>query len=107
MTRIFDGVAGLLNDVFGGPVTHRPKGGISLQRHWIFREPQAEVEGDDGHVALDVAPHLRIPKPEAALVSIGDQVMPGNGKTYRVVNRWPGGSPAADAFVIFGLEVVP
>lgn len=107
MTSLFDGVAGLLNDVFGGPVMHVPKAGPSVSRHWIFREPQAEVEGEDGHVALDIAPHLRVPQTEAALVSIGDQVMPGNGKTYRIFNRWPSGSPASDAFVIFGLEVVP
>lgn len=106
MTSVFDGMAGLLNDVFGGPVMHRPRGGVPQSRHWVFREPPVEVMDDDGHAVLDIIPILRVPGSDAASVSIGDQVEPGNGKTYRVINRQPSGSPAADAAVIFGLELV-
>ncbi|VDC31418.1 head-tail joining protein [Pseudogemmobacter humi] len=107
MTGLFDGVAGLLNDVFGGSVTHRPKVGLDRIRHWIFRAPPVEVEGEDGHSVLDVAPFLKVPRPDASSVSIGDLILPGNGNTYKVVNLQPSGSPAADAFVVFDLELVP
>lgn len=106
MTTLFDGVAGLLTDVFGGSVTHRPAQGGEFIRHWIFRAPPVEVLGDDGHPVLDVLPILRVPGPAAMSVSIGDRVLPGNGKIYAVINRQPSGSPASDAFVVFELEAV-
>ena len=105
MAGIFDGMAGLLNDVFGDPVTHLPRSGVERVVQGIFRAPPIDLLGEDGRTVLDTGPRLRVPKPAADGIAVGDMIRPASGPLYRVINPTPGGSPAADAFVIFQLEV--
>lgn len=104
MTTLFNGLAGILNDVFGGPVSHRPQGGAAVAIQAVFREEPISVQDEDGAEVLIVAPTLQVQKPVAETITRKDLIVPGNGKSYRVMNRHPNGSPAADAFVVFELE---
>lgn len=106
MTGIFDGMAGVLNGVFGAPVAHLPVVGAPVTMRGIFREQPIEVADEDGRAILIIAPTLRVRKADAATIATRDEIEPGNGKTYTVENRHPSGSPANDAFVIFELEEV-
>lgn len=105
MTGLYDGVAGILNGVFGGAVTHIPPSGRPRILQAILRNPQIEVIGDSGHPVLDVSPVLRVGAAEAAGIAVGDTVISAAGRRYRIVNRQPSGSPAADTLVVFDLEV--
>jgi len=106
MASIFDGMAGVLNDVFGAPVSITPVSGPAREIMALFREgPVIVGQGEAGDV-LDVLPTLRVPKPEADLIKTGDHVAPGNGRTYQVLNATSSGSPGADAFELFQLEEI-
>lgn len=104
MTGIFDGLAALLNDVFGSAVTHTPQGGEARVIQAIFRDEPETVTDREGNQYLVTAPTLRVQKADADLIAREDQIEPGNGITYIVLNAQPDGSPASDAFVIFELE---
>ena len=104
MTGIFDGVAGMLNVVFGAPVTITPERGPAVETRGLFREEPVVIGQGEGGDILDVQTVLKIQRPTADDIKTGAVVAPGNGKTYRVINRLPSGSPAADAFVTFQLE---
>lgn len=106
MTSYFDGLAGLLTGVFGGSVSHTPPGGSAVVIDAVFREEPVTVPGDDGRDVLILSPTLKVPADHAAGIVRGSGIAPGNGKTYEVLNGQPGGSPAADAFIIFELEEV-
>ena len=106
MSSIFDGMAPLLNDIFGSAVTWTPAGGVATTITARFREEPVRVLDEDGREILMTAPSLRLPKSEAASVALGDRIAPGNGRTYEVLNRHPSGSPAEDAFEIFELRDV-
>jgi hypothetical protein len=101
---LFDGMAGILNDVFGAPVTHTPAGGSPVTLQAIFRREPITTVDREGFEALVVSPTLQVPLPQANDVQRGDTVVPGDGQPYRIINRHPSGSPAGDAFVVFELE---
>lgn len=104
MTSLFDGLSGLLNDVFGGPVTWLPRSGREVTIQAIFREEPVTVAGDDGRNVLIVAPTLSVPQDGAVDMARGDRVEVG-GRDYRILNRIASASPASDRFVVFQLEV--
>lgn len=106
MTSVFDGMAGLLADVFGSSITVTPSGGSATAVTGIFREGPIKVPDADGFPVTVVSPTLRIAASEGVTLAFGDAVDPGNGRTYRVVDPVPSGSPAADAFTIYSLEEV-
>lgn len=106
MTGIFDGMAGVLNGVFGAPVTHYPAAGGSAVLQGVFREDPVEVLADERGTILIEAPTLRLLRDDALSVARGDTIDPGRGKTYRVLNRLTAGSPASDGFWTFELEEV-
>jgi hypothetical protein len=106
VTSVFDGMAGILAEVFGSKVVHTPAGGGSVQVTAVFREENIAVSDDNGREILGVLPILRVPRPAAGTISRGDVIAPGNGKTYRVVAPQISGSPASDAFTVFELELV-
>jgi hypothetical protein len=106
VTRLFDGMAGALTKIFGAPVTHvaRPSGAVTVLQS-VFRESPVEVlDSEGGQSVWGVSPTWRVAQPEAAGIARGDEIQPGNGRTYRVLNRIAGGSPAADRFWMFELE---
>lgn len=107
MVTAFAGLTGVLNRVFGASVTHRPQSGPDVVIRSVFREEPVQYLGTDGGEILDLRPVWRVPEPAAANIRRGDLCLPGNGATYRVVNRLPNGEPTADRFVIFELESVP
>lgn len=106
MTRLFDGMAGLVAGVFGAPVTYQPAGGAPRSVQSVFRDQPVEAMDPDGHPVLIVSPSWRV---EAGLVpelARGDRILAPNGKTYAILNTQPTGSPASDAAVICELELV-
>ena len=104
---LFDGMASALNDTFGAGVVITPlAGGSPVSLKAMFRAEPVTLSGEHGQDILGVLPTLRVPATLAAMITTGDQVEPGNGKTYRIVNRLPSGSPATDAFQVFELEEI-
>lgn len=108
MSSLFDGVAGLLSDVFGGPVIYRPKGGDERAIQSVFRKAPLEAIDSDGHPVLIVAPTWRVRRDLAPEVTRGDRIVPGDGVIYEIQNTHVSGSPASDAFILCELfEVDP
>lgn len=106
MASLFDGVTGILGDVFGAPVMWQPPGGASVSVQSIFRRVPVEVGGADGEPVLSMQPIWRVrmgslPRGPKA----GDTIQPGDGRTYRITAVQEGGSPAGDRFVTCELEL--
>ncbi len=100
---LFDGLAGTLNAVFGAPVTHVNAAGIRRSVQAVLRRNPVEVAEQNGGAIWIVAPTLRIPAADAALIVRGDSIEAAGGR-YRVLNRIATKSPAEDRFVVFELE---
>lgn len=99
-------MAGVLSGVLGAPVQWIPEGGGATSIQAIFRETPVRVADEDGSETLLEMPTVHVQLPEASAIRARDTIVPGNGKTYRVGPRHGTGSPAADAFVIFELELL-
>lgn len=108
MTGIFDGMAGVLNTVFGAPVTITPQGSAPATLAGVFRELPIEQETGDGRMIVTVTPTLRVPKDVIAQLAVGDLVAPSltPGRTFTVLQWVPSPSAAADAFITYLLEEV-
>ena len=98
-------MAGVLNDTFGGPVIWQNRHGGQQEIIGIFREQPVASADDADREILVIMPTLSVQRPLADEIERGDLIIAPNGKTYRVLNRHPGGSPAADALVIIELEI--
>lgn len=103
---LFDGVAGLLSDVFGDPVTYLPQAGGTQSVVSVFRRQPTEGVDSDGHPVLILAPTWRVRSDLVPGVKRGDQIRPGDGRLYEVMNVQPSGSPGSDAFFICELYEV-
>ncbi|WP_273687359.1 head-tail joining protein [Ketogulonicigenium vulgare] len=104
MTGLFDGVAGILGDVFGDIVEYRRKGDAGW---WpvqsTFRQAPISTTDSNGLEVLIIAPTWRVIRARVPDVKMDDQIRVG-GVIYRVVNVHPTGSPAQDAQVLCELE---
>ncbi len=100
MTRIFDGMAGILSDTFGDPVIFLPKAGSSRPIMSMFREAPIEVDGADGQIVRIDAPTWRVRRDLAPGVRRGDRITVPDGRTFEVMVVHPTGSPATDALLI-------
>ena len=108
MPAIFDGMAGVLNAVFGAPVTITRAGQSAVTVQAVFREMPVEDEAADGRTFLSITPTLKLQKTAIAALAKGDLVAPASSapRTFKVLQFFPGASPAADAFVTYLLEEV-
>lgn len=108
MTGIFDGMAGVLNDVFGSPVMHMSNAtGVQATIQGIFRRDPISVADEDGREFLVHSPSLRVPRPEAEGIVSGDMINVADGAWFLVLNKQGyAASPASDALVVFELEEV-
>jgi len=109
MTSIFDGLTGILTGVLGDPgITWLPVGHDAVVVESIFRLSPVEVGGADGEPVMAMTPVWRVPFDPAwpREPKRGDIIQPGDGKSYRILWKQPSGSPAADHFLLFGLELV-
>ena len=100
---LFDGMAGVLNEVFGAPVLLLPRSGSQTSIQAVLRHDPIEVTQDDGRSVLISAPTLRVPEPLAADINRDDHVV-FEGVTYMILNKLRSASPASDRFVLFELE---
>lgn len=107
MTGVFDGMAGVLNDVFGAPVTYLPSSGPTQLVQSVFREEPITVAGPDGNDVLIEAPTWKVPRSVLAPLPRGAQIQLPDGRLFRVLNRIGTGSPASDAFIVYEMELVP
>lgn len=103
MTRLFDGMAGVLAGVLGAPVTYTPAGGSARSVQSILRRAPLRVSGPDVVDELVVAPTWRVRADLVPEIARDDTVTDALG-TLRIVNIWPQGSPGADAHLICELE---
>ncbi|MBJ2150636.1 hypothetical protein JC607_07130 [Paracoccus sp. IB05] len=107
MTGIFDGMTGILSDVFGAPVIWQPPGSQAETVQSIFRRVPVEVVGAGGEPVLAMQPIWRVRRGSMSRApKAGDQIQPGDGRTYRITAVQEGGSPAGDRFVTCELELV-
>lgn len=104
MAGLFDGMGGMVADVFGSQITYVPEIGASSTIISVFRETPVEVLSGDGVPIIVTRPTWAVPADRAAGVTGGGHILAPNGRRYRVQNKWPSGSPAADATVIYALE---
>ena len=108
---LFDGMSGLLADVFGDPVSYTPSGGAARTVKAVCRSSPIEVSDGEGHTILILSPTVRISRNVAPELARGDRIVPAGpvsmaGRTYEVINMLPTASPASDAFLIAELEEV-
>lgn len=106
MTSLYDGLAGVLNDIFGAPVKHTTKAGVCRELRGVFRREPDEYVDDEGRAVVVVGPSLRLQKSDAANVKVGDVIEIEGGARFQVTGWRPNISPAADAFILFDLEAV-
>ena len=99
-------MAGALSQVFGASVLFIPQVGSPRSIQSIFRETPITVVDDNGHDVLIVAATWRVPKTAISDAAKGDQIELADGRRFRVLNRLPTGSPAADSFVLYKMELV-
>lgn len=104
---VFDGMAGLLNDVFGSPVTfvdHLSNEQIDVIA--MFREEPVEVAGEQGGFILISQPTVRVPQSVAPGIERGNRVLLPDGRIFRIESKISSASPAGDRFTICTLELV-
>lgn len=108
MTRLFDGMSGLLSGVFGDPITFRPAIGLAVTVQSIFREAPIEIAGADGSPVLLTDPTWRVSRGQITPPPrTGDRVETPDGRSWRIRSEHASGSPAADAFLLYELEYLP
>lgn len=104
---VFDGMAGLLNDVLGGPVTFVDSAtNAQVTVTAVFREEPIEVAGENGGLVLIEQPSVRVPQTLAPGLKRGDRVILGDGRQFKIESKIVSGSPASDRFMICTLELV-
>jgi hypothetical protein len=106
VTSLFDGMAGLLTDVFGGPVTITPVGGAPQAVRGVFREVPIDDDVADGRPGFSFVPVLRLQKLLSDSLTKHARVTLPDGREFILLRPVPGGSPAADAFVTWEMEAV-
>ncbi|WP_323041142.1 head-tail joining protein [Gemmobacter sp.] len=107
MSHFFEGVAGILADIIGDPVTYQPASGDPRAVQSIFREGPEDLQDDDGHLVRAVGPRWKVRKSDAPELKRGDTIILADGRVFEVQAVWPGGSPASDAFLHADLFEVP
>lgn len=105
MPSVFDGMAGILSDVFGDPVIFLPRSGSARPIMSMFRETPIEVDGADGQIVRIDAPTWRVRRDLAPEVRRGDRVTVPDGRSFMVMVVHPTGSPAVDAFLICECQI--
>lgn len=105
MPAIFDGMGAIAAGVFGDPVMFYPAVGDPAEKAWILRETALDLlPGEPRSVAgSDVV--LRVPRDQAVVVAIGDEVTQG-ARRYRVAARIAPPLQGDDALVTFEMEDV-
>jgi hypothetical protein len=106
MTSIFDGLGTLTAAVFGAPVSVTPPGGSMRIVQAVFREEPTAVLMQDGTEITTVLPTLRAPRAAIADLAPDSEVIPGNGKIYRVVASIQTANPATDGHMVLQLEAI-
>jgi hypothetical protein len=104
MTDLFDGVAGMLNDTFGAPVTVRNAAGVARTIQAIFRYEPVEIFGEDDATTPVNRPVLVVPKSIAGELAFGESVKVGEQRFTVVSSEPTQQSPAEDAFLRYYLE---
>ncbi|MBY6160030.1 hypothetical protein KUV73_04060 [Mameliella alba] len=107
MTSVFDGLAGVLNGVFGAPVEIEPTGEAAYTVQGVFRREPIEVAGAEGEPVLILSPTLRVQRDAVPALDRGDIVRPSTapGEVFRVANGQDTMSPASDGFAVYELEL--
>lgn len=103
---LLDGMAELLTGVFGAPVSFQPIAGPARVVQSVFREDPITVGGSDGGDVLIEAPTWRVPKTALINALRLDRIQVADGRVFQILNKIGTGSPAADAFVVYELELV-
>lgn len=104
MASPFAGMTGVLGAIFGAPVTCTKRGQSPVAVQAIFREEPILLSGEDGRDIWTNTATLKLRR-DLLLLERGDQVTVPDGRVFKIKNGIPSGSPAADAHMIYELEV--
>lgn len=107
MAPIFEGMTGILAEVFGSVIAYIPKGGVSRDILSIFREAPIEITGADGQEVLIEAPSWRVARHLVPELKRDDHIVAPDGRRFRVRTVHSNGSPSSDAHVICELHLDP
>lgn len=108
MTALFDGMAGVLNGVFGAPLVYTPVGLSPRVVQGVLRLGPIEVTDSEGHSVVIASPTLRIPRDVPDVGRRGDRVTSERypDRVFSILNEIESVSPAHDGFSIMELEEV-
>lgn len=104
MPALFDGVTGLLAEVFGDPVTHTAAGGATATIQSVFRLVPVEVAAPEMGPVSVLRPVWMVPRDRAGAIRMGDVVDPGTGTMYRTVRPFDRADPGVDRFIHWECE---
>lgn len=104
MTGVFDGMAGVLNGVFGAPVLISPGGGAAISVRGVIRDREVTVAEADGSEVIAKLTTLSAQAGDVIALVKGDIVENSAGRQWRVQYRAVSESPADDRFETFVLE---
>jgi len=97
-------MAGILNDVFGAPVTIIPKAAQSAYEiQAVVRSEDLEVENGQGEIVMARVSTIQVQNDAAARLVPGDEVVTLRAR-YRIDRPVEPRSPAADRFHSFLLK---
>jgi len=98
-------MAGVLNTVFGAPVTWLPQFGAPQVVQSVFREEPIGISDAEGRDVLIEAPTWRVPRDLGVTPRRDDRIRLDDGRVFTVLNQIGTGSPARDAFRVYELEL--
>lgn len=104
MTTLFNGMANILNGVFGDAVTVTPNAGVPREIQGILREGPVELLDEQGVVVATAEATLKAHATDVTDLRSGDLIVSAGGVQYKFLSHLPSGSPASDAFVVIQLE---
>jgi hypothetical protein len=108
MPTVFDGMAGILNAVFGAPVIITPPLQSPQSVQGVFRDGPIEVMSEEGRPVWFDALTLQVNRSAAAIAVMDATVTVASRPcdTFRILTAHQTRSPANDAFIVCELERV-
>lgn len=103
MSGLFSGVSGLMNEVFGAPLTYTPKFGLPREVRAVFRSQPVDLVDGDGQRVRDLGPVLRVRRSDIPDLQRGDRITLRDGRIFEIDAVWPSGTAASDGFLMCDL----
>jgi hypothetical protein len=100
----FGGIAPVLSNIFGGPITFARLAGGTVDFTGIFRNLPVRIQTPDGGEIMSTIPSLRLHRVDARQLEEGD-TFTADGETYAFLSYEAPENPSPDALVSCQIEV--